>query len=302
MKIKVIVAAHKFYMMPRDDMYVPMQVGAAGKKTIRHNFLRDDGGNVGEHAENAESKGNGDHISEKNPTYCELTGLYYAWKNLDYDYLGMAHYRRHFSKAPGILRFLRSQVRLGNSETMNSNSNPHLARVLRLCLKQEQAERLLERCDVIVPAKRRYYIESLYSHYAHTLDGEHLDLAKQIIQEDFKDYVPYVDQVFQRSWGYMFNMFIMPRHLVEDYCAWLFEILGKLEQLIDTSEMSGFEARLFGRVSEILFNVWLLKQQEEQGIKICEVPLLSTEPVNWWVKGSAFLKAKFGGQKYDKSF
>jgi len=287
MDIKVIVATHKFYMMPRDHMYVPVHVGAAGKKTIRHNFVRDD---------------QGVNISEKNPLYCELTGLYYAWKNMDYEYLGLAHYRRHFSKCPGFWRFLVSRVHFGGGEEMNSNSNPHLAKVLRLCLSQKQAEKLLERSDVIVPKKRRYYIESLYSHYDHTLDGEHLDLAKQIIQENCKEYIPYVERVYDRSWGYMFNMFIMPRELVDEYCSWLFLILEKLERLVDLDGMSSFEARLFGRVSEILFNVWLLKKQEEDGIKISEVPLLSPEPVNWWKKGTAFLRAKFGGEKYSKSF
>ena len=32
--IKVIVAAHKKYEMPKDKMYVPVQVGAEGKKDI----------------------------------------------------------------------------------------------------------------------------------------------------------------------------------------------------------------------------------------------------------------------------
>ena len=80
MNIKIIVASHKPYVMPEDKIYLPVQVGSYGKDSI--NFQRDD---------------EGENISEKNPRFCELTGLYWAWKNLSCDYLGLAHYRRHFT-------------------------------------------------------------------------------------------------------------------------------------------------------------------------------------------------------------
>ena len=76
--VKVVVAAHKPYWMPDDPLYVPLQVGAALNAPIP-GFMRDDAG---------------DAISARNANYCELTGLYWAWKNLDCEYLGLAHYRR----------------------------------------------------------------------------------------------------------------------------------------------------------------------------------------------------------------
>ena len=74
MKIRVIVAAHKAYRMPEDPMYLPLHVGKAGKELE----LGFQGDNTGE------------NISEKNPSFCELTGIYWAWKNLDADYVGLA--------------------------------------------------------------------------------------------------------------------------------------------------------------------------------------------------------------------
>ena len=36
--IKVIIAAHKKYAMPNDPMYIPVQVGAEGKKDLKQEF------------------------------------------------------------------------------------------------------------------------------------------------------------------------------------------------------------------------------------------------------------------------
>ena len=87
MDIKIIVAAHKKYWMPDDDMYLPLHVGAEGKTDENGQPL-----DLGYTKDNT-----GDNISSKNANYCELTGMYWAWKNLDADYIGLAHYRRHFS-------------------------------------------------------------------------------------------------------------------------------------------------------------------------------------------------------------
>ena len=38
------------------------------------------------------------------------------------------------------------------------------------------------------------------------------------------------------------------------------------------------------------------------GYSTRDMPLVATEPVNWWRKGTAFLKAKFSGKKYGSSF
>ncbi len=60
---------------------MPLHVGKAGKPDIR--FRGDD---------------SGDHISGRNGTFCELTGLYWAWKNLQAEYVGFVHYRRNFTR------------------------------------------------------------------------------------------------------------------------------------------------------------------------------------------------------------
>ena len=71
-----------------------------------------------------------------------------------------------------------------------------------------------------------------------------------------------------------------------------------LNYKIEVSNLTVFEARLFGRVSELLFNVWL----EQKKYKVIEVPFFDAFEVDWIKKGGAFLKAKFFKKKYKQSF
>ena len=113
-EIKIIIAAHKAYPMPCTQMYLPLQVGRAISEPLP--YAQD---NMGR------------NISEKNKTFCELTGLYWAWQNLEADYIGLCHYRRYFTCRP-----------IGNKE--------------KRILSDADADRLLQATDVILPKKRNY--------------------------------------------------------------------------------------------------------------------------------------------------
>lgn len=249
----IIVAAHKPYWMPADSLYLPVQVGAAGKESVPH-FQRDD---------------EGDNISTENNHYCELTGLYWAWKNLDAPAIGLAHYRRHFA---------------GSGE--------------KGVLTSSEAQDLLTKAPVVLPKKRKYYIETLESHYANTLDGAHIDYVRDALSDIAPDYLTSFNHHMKQTGGHMFNMMLMRKDLLDEYCSWLFPVLKTAEKHLDYSQLSSFEARIPGRMSEYLLDTWL----EKNGIPFVEAPLKNIEPVNWVKKGGSFLAAKFGGKKYEKSF
>ena len=156
-----------------------------------------------------------------------------------------------------------------------------------------------------VPKKRKYYIETLYSHYEHTHYASQLDITREIIAEKYPDYLKSYDEVVKHTYGYMFNMMIMQKRYLNDYCEWLFDILFELEKRIDPQELSAFQGRFYGRVSEIIFNVWLdgeIKLGKIKKNEIKELPYQHMEKINWWKKSTAFLKAKFVGKRYEGSF
>ena len=84
-RIKILVAAHKADPNIRqDEVYMPIHVGKSLHPELDLGFQGDN---------------TGDNISEKNGSYCELTALYWAWKNLkDVEIIGLAHYRRYFAE------------------------------------------------------------------------------------------------------------------------------------------------------------------------------------------------------------
>ena len=107
----------------------------------------------------------------------------------------------------------------------------------------------------------------------------------------------------------MFNMMIMQKDLLDQYCQWLFDILFELQDRMKDNEkmqnLSVFQSRFYGRISEIIFNVWLERQLETGKIRkdeMKEIPVIHMDDINWWKKGTAFLKAKFIGKKYEGSF
>ena len=259
--IKIIVATHKKYQMPNDDIYLPIHVGAEGKESI------------GYQADNV-----GENISNKNSYFCELTGLYWAWKNLNADYIGLSHYRRHFTCCKNIPKKEEDKF--------------------EILLNREQVEKILETTDIILPKKRKYYIENLYDHYKHTMYIEPLDETRRIIEEQCPEYLTEFDKLHKRTSAHMFNMLIMKKEYLDKYCTWLFNILFELEKRIDPKQYDSFHARYLGRISELLLDVWI----NTNNLKYEEIKVIDMQNVNWLKKGMAFLQAKFTGKKYGKSF
>ena len=242
--LKMIVAAHKPYEMPDDPAYLPVQVGAAGKPPI--GYARDD---------------EGENISTRNANWCELTGLYWAWRNVAADAVGLVHYRRHFKGAHGIA-------------------------------DGTEIQSALTRYDVILPRKRNYFIETSYSHYAHAHHAMDLDTTRQVLADRHPKFLPAFDAAMQSTKGHRFNIMVMKRPVLDAYCTWLFDVLFELERRLDISAYSPYDARVFGFVAERLLDVWIGESAERMGLRIVEMPVIHLESQHWPRKALAFLKRK----------
>lgn len=255
MDIKIIVATHKKALMPTDGCYLPLHVGREGKPDLGYTC-----------------DNTGDNISARNPSFCELTGVYWAWKNLKADYVGLVHYRRYLSCRRKPWKF---------EEIMST----------------QDFEAKLQKADVIMPPKRYYVIETIRSHYCHTHDIMHLEVTREVMKGLTPEYIEAFDNIMDRRSCHMFNMFVMKRELFDAYCAWLFPLLFAIDERVDSSAMSPFDTRWVGRVAEMLLDVWLL----HNNVKYVEVGMTQLGDVHYFQKVRAFLAAKFLGIKYDRS-
>ena len=253
METKILVAYHKPYWTPENPIYHPIQVGAIGKPPIRETFLRDDVG---------------DNISKKNPYFCELTGMYWAWKNLHCDIIGFCHYRRYFVDH----RFwCRPKERL---------------------LKQTQAEALIEGVDIVVPRKRYYVIETRENQYIHAHHKEDLLCLHQVMSERSPEYLVAYERMLRTRSGHIFNMFYMRKESFDTYMTWLFDLLFEVESRLDISNYSPYDSRVFGFLAERLLDVWI----EHNRLIIQECPVKNLERQNWIRKIGMFVRRKYRPQ------
>lgn len=259
MNIKLLIAAHKQCELPKDDIYLPVQVGKALHPELT--------------LEGYQPDNEGENISGKNPFYSELSAVYWAWKNLKADYIGLVHYRRHFC--------------LKRKETDWDS-----------ILNTGEAEELCREYDLILPKKRKLYIETVYSHYDHTFFGEQFDKARDIIAKRCPEYVETFDRHMKERQEHLFNMFIMKESLFHQYCEWMFPILEELETYYDLKNMDPFQARLIGRVSERLMDVWIQKNN----LRYKEIDFLYFGKKNMVRKFWGFAMAALFHKRYKKSF
>lgn len=244
------VITHKPYAMPDDQIYVPIEVGAALRKDHFYD-VKDD---------------NGDNISAKNASYCELTGIYYAYKNMSADIMGFVHYRRLFMKDGLFIKKSLDNVLDGAS-----------------------IEKKLSKADFILPKKRHYVIESNYHHYTHAHKAEAIDKTGEIIKKYYPTYYKAFMNHMKSTSGHYFNMFIARKQTVDKYLDWLFSILFKLEEEINLDDYRGYDKRVFGFIAEMLIDVYI----EANNLKYTDQNYAFMEKQNWFKKIKRFLQRNF---------
>lgn len=262
--IKIFVVCHKPAYVLQNELLCPIQVGAALAGQRLDGMIQDD---------------QGDHISEKNPRYCELTAQYWAWKNCDAEYYGFFHYRRYLSfanayevDADGRLKEKRTVHPYEELDDIRENLSDYK-------LDREDMEHLIRQYDLVTVLRERLNV-SVYQQYCQYHDPTPLDDVLAVIEERCPQYWGAAKEYMNSRDVYYMNMFIMKKEVYLEYMSWLFDILETYENSSDFTEFCGDKDRLMGYLAERLFGVFYVYQRQ-QGLRCAEIPYLkfyNTDP------------------------
>lgn len=168
----------------------------------------------------------GDNISSKNYTYCECTAIYYIWKNVNCDIVGIEHYRRVFSHLIGIK-------------------------------KKKFFEKKLRKNDFIVMYEFPF-LKTMKKQFLHTHDEKFLIALENAIKKVEPDYLDAFHKMLNGHHLAWCNMFVTKKEQYDDYCKFLFNVLFEVEKNIEIPTDS-YQKRIMGFLSERLLSTYLIK-------------------------------------------
>lgn len=233
--MRIYVITHKEIELNLPENYVKMLVGA-------HRF---DGMMLNGYELDNKSA---DNISNKNANYCELTGLYWIWKNDVEDVKGLVHYRRFFT-----------QNRFTNS--------------INYFLSEDEVNKILKNNNIIVGEKYYMDMPTVKDDYLLNHKEKDWEKLKDIIRRLYPEYLDTFELVEKSNWFYPYNMMIATKEVFNSYCEWLFTILFELEKEIDLTGYDVQQARIYGFMSERLLSVWILTNK----LKCYEAPVVQLD-------------------------
>lgn len=188
----------------------------------------------------------GVNISARNRYWSEITGLYWAWKNLEKTkYVGLCSYRRFFNfKNPEFTPF----------KIIGDKSSSEVA-----AIKLPEFDKIFNKYDVIVP-KPYVYAYSIKKVCSMNYRDDDFAKLEKLVHDLSPDYdEAYRAVLYETNKMIGHNMFIMSWENFDDYCRWVFNILFELEKIIEPNNYPTKQVRVFGYMHELLLAVYIEK-------------------------------------------
>lgn len=186
----------------------------------------------------------GDSLSSQNMFWSEITGLYWAWKNLEKsEFIGLCSYRRFFN-------FEQSSKPI---EIVKSSE----AKDRVFSVDYDSVGKIFNDFDIILPVPYTY-AWSIRRVCSKNYKNTDFSLLEEMIKEVCPEYYCSYKKVMYKSNTLIgHNMFIMKWDEFESYCKWVFDILIPLSKIIDPTGYPINQQRVFGYMHELLLAVYV---------------------------------------------
>ena len=212
-------------------------------------------------AEGLISDGSGENISQLNPYFCELTVLYWIWKNYKCDFVGLYHYRRYLTYTPdNAMLQPRNQLEVDITE----DNIQHLTSINQL----EALRKMLNVFEVIIPRKFTQ-LPSVSVLYQGLHEPAPWLAFLRVIKRKYPNQSWAVDFFNTSKSTTVCNMFVTNWNIFDAYCQDLFDITTEVFKELG-SPYSSRDNRYPGFLAERFLGFWLVLK----GLRTEEVPIV----------------------------
>lgn len=226
----------------------------------------------------------GDNISEKRDSFCELTVMYWAWKNVKADYYGLCHYRRYLS-------FLESDINCKKS-IKDANKIFTIEKFLtqksisKYNITSEEIYKYINQVDIVTSPYESVKsmgdgpfvsVYDLCRQRNRDFDMSGIDVMLDIIKEYYPQYYECSQKYFMGSMVKFYNCFVMKKAIFQQLCSFLFGVLFRLEKELNTEDYNMWKMRMPGFMGEHLIGIFFLYISSVENKKIAYTQIIYFE-------------------------
>ena len=262
MDIKIAIACHKPSPLPADPsgVYLPLCVGHALHPGLDLGIQTDD---------------TGLNRSAENGCLCELTAIYWLWKNSAADFKGLFHYRRYLSLGMshrgrlryGLFRLMRRQLmpvsKVGEKEFLRM-ADGFSRRCPQLC----------ERYDILSTQPCRYTCS--VAEFFNEAVGRYLPIMNAILAERFPEYASTMNALLASRSMTFGNISVMRSDIFDRYCTMLFGVIDAVIEEVERSDDPNLKAdflnRKAGYLGELL-TACFIETEHRRGLRVKQLPV-----------------------------
>ncbi len=252
-----------------NPVYIPIRCGAVYDDREGVSMLGDD---------------TGDNISERKFVFGDLTVQYWAWKNIKADYYGIGAYNKYLSFSKDTYEetmygaVSATALRRDDAENRYSINVDRITDLLKQYDVLVAKETAISNLGLIYCGRKIKTVQGVLDVYESTLKTpKPSKLLEQIIKEDYPDIVKAYQRYICCDEILLNYNFVMSAALYHEFCAFEFEVIGKLERKLRDQSYGELRITAYKYISNLLLQVYLDYIQNKENVQVLHLQLVCFE-------------------------